>query len=392
MAPDGEERTAPVPSHEAAAEEESLPRVVPGQDQIPLVIVGASYRDVPTDVRARLAALERTDQAPSVGLRAAGYAHGAVFVETCSRVEWVIATRQPAWAAELLSGALRLRLGENVPLHLKTGPAAIHYLLRVAVGLDSVAEGEPAVGRQVVLAFEKAHGAGDADRVLRRMWRTLQSLLAERRRRGVAHPSVGVQSLAADALLTHGVGTGATVCVYGQGEIGRAVVNTLRLRGYKDLRIHRRDTTAQFMEDARSAQATIVCTGGPAPWVDLPTREGEVPIAVDVGAPQQIRAHPGWKLVALEDLLSHPKRMLSDEDRAWLSQRVRIRAETLVQELCSPPPAVALGMVDETRRVFLHETLPPLLEKLPPALAEEVRKACASFAHALIEKVREGTS
>jgi len=36
----------------------------------------------------------------------------------------------------------------------------------------------------------------------------------------------------------------------------------------------------------------------------------------------------------------------------------------------------------------LRETLPPLLEKLPAPSAHEVRRACAAFAHSLIERVR----
>ena len=60
--------------------------------QAPFAVVGASYRDVATEVRAKLAALEKGADAPSQALVEAGYAEGVVFLETCSRVEWLISS------------------------------------------------------------------------------------------------------------------------------------------------------------------------------------------------------------------------------------------------------------------------------------------------------------
>lgn len=357
----------------------------------PLFVVGASYREGPTDVRARLAALEGGDDAPSKALVRAGYADGVVVLETCSRVEWIVSSSRPQWAAELLKSTLSLRIPE-ARLHAKVGHAAAHYLLRLAMGLDSVAEGEPAVGRQLVLAFEQAHKEGGADRVLRLSWRAVQQLLGERRRRGVVQHGLGVQTLALEELAARGVTSKDEVLVFGQGEIGRAVLHALRESGFSRVEAYRRATHDAFHEAARRARAAVVCTGGPAAFLELPEREpgaGEG-VVVDVGVPEQVKAAPGWAQVTLEELLQRPRRLLDDDTRAWLVDQVAQAADRLSRDLASPPPTSTLGVIDEERRVFLRETLPPLLEKLPQQSAEEVRKACAAFAHHLMERVREG--
>src|SRR6185503_10147083 len=121
---------------------------------------------------------------PSFELLATGAARGIARLETCSRTEWVVSSSQPQWAAELLRSALMSRLEGGAPgrtLHLKVGPAAAHYLMRVAAGLESLAEGEPAVGRQVLRGFERAHAAKRTDKPLNACWRAVGSLIHRRR-------------------------------------------------------------------------------------------------------------------------------------------------------------------------------------------------------------------
>src|SRR5262249_21688460 len=116
---------------------------------IPLAVLGMDFRDGPTAVRSALGGLDSGSSSPTAELLASGAAKGVALLETCSRCEWVISSAQPAWAAELLKSALLSRAGgAERRMHVRVGSAAIHYLMRVAAGLESVAEGEPAVGRQ----------------------------------------------------------------------------------------------------------------------------------------------------------------------------------------------------------------------------------------------------
>ena len=167
----------------------------------PLAVVGVSWRNANTAVRAQFAALAQQAE-PIASLRQAGYVSGAACITTCSRTEWIITADQPEWAGSLLRGALASRLPELQPelVQVRAGAAAVHYLLRVAVGLDSVAEGEGAVGRQVLKAFELARSNGISDARLHRVWKHVERLIRQRRDHLPGAPSLGVQALVREVL------------------------------------------------------------------------------------------------------------------------------------------------------------------------------------------------
>ncbi len=73
---------------------------------IPLALVGMSYREAPSAVRAALAAFDSDASGPSKQLLDAGEITGVVRIESCARVEWLLASERPSWAAELFSAAL----------------------------------------------------------------------------------------------------------------------------------------------------------------------------------------------------------------------------------------------------------------------------------------------
>ena len=164
---------------------------------IPLALVGMSYREAPSAVRAALVALDSGATGPAQQLLDAGEITGVVRIESCARVEWLLASPRPAWAAELFSAAL-IGAAEN-PDHVRPrvrhGAAAVGGLLRVAAGLDSVAQGEHAIGNQVLRAFERAHEAGTVCRNLHVAWRGVGEMLNRARRILPQGRTGGVQAL-----------------------------------------------------------------------------------------------------------------------------------------------------------------------------------------------------
>src|SRR5215470_1667341 len=191
-----------------------------------------SYREAPSAVRAGLVTLDSQADGPAQQLLDAGEITGVVRIESCARVEWLMASPRPAWAAELFSAAL-LGAAEN-PDHLRPrvrhGAAAVGGLLRVAAGLDSVAQGEHAIGNQVLRSFERAHEAGTMCRNLHVVWRGVGELL-NRARRVLPQGRVGgVQQLVMQRL--DGVSRDAPIAVFGLGEIGRAMLRALADAGF----------------------------------------------------------------------------------------------------------------------------------------------------------------
>jgi len=187
---------------------------------IPLALVGMSYREAPSAVRAALAAFDSDASGPSQQLLAAEEITGVVRIESCARVEWLLASARPSWAAELFGAAL-IGAADN-PDHVRPrvrhGAAAVGALLRVAAGLDSVAQGEHAIGNQVIRSFERAHEAGTVCRSLHVAWRGVGDLLNRARRVLPQGRTGGVQALVLQRLVT--VPRDAPIAVFGLGEIG----------------------------------------------------------------------------------------------------------------------------------------------------------------------------
>ena len=164
---------------------------------IPLALVGMSYREAPSAVRAALAAFD----SERAGLRgncsmpakspASCASKAARASNGCSRRE------RPAWAAELFSAALigSTENPDHVRPRVRHGAAAVGGLLRVAAGLDSVAQGEHAIGNQVLRAFERAHEAGTVCRSLHVAWRGVGEMLNRARRILPQGRTGGVQAL-----------------------------------------------------------------------------------------------------------------------------------------------------------------------------------------------------
>lgn len=361
-----------------------------GHKEVPgLAVVGASWRSANTELRGRLAAIA-AEAEPVASLKKSGYLSGAACVSTCSRTEWLITSSQPEWAATLLRGALVSRIEGLTPeqLQVRVGHGAAHYLLRVTAGLDSVAEGESAVGRQVLKAFERSRVAGYTDRNLNRVARAIERMLHVRRDSVPASNSRGVQSLVREVLLERSV---KTVAVLGRGEFGQAMERALNGTRKWDVSTWSRQSLDELLSKMGSIDALVVATGAPHAWLNLPTRRSQG-LCIDAGSPPQVKSAPGWSLVGLDELLARPELHLSDDDRARLEGLVDEAALSLARELYAPVPANSLAAIDAERNAFLNEALPALLEGLPAAQARRVRQAVGAFTHQLLKHAREARS
>jgi glutamyl-tRNA reductase len=353
---------------------------------IPLALVGMSYREAPSAVRAALVALDTEAEGPARQLLDAGEITGVVRIESCARVEWLLASPRPAWAAELFSAAL-VGAAEN-PDHLRPrarhGAAAVGGLLRVAAGLDSVAQGEHAIGNQVLRSFERAHEAGTVCRNLHVAWRGVGELLGRARRILPQGRVGGVQALVVQRLPD--VPREAPIAVFGLGEIGRAMLRALADAGFTAVESFNRASMRAFENAVQRAHIVIVASGAPHAWLTLP--EGAGRRVFDLGSPLQIEAAPGWQLTALDELLDGHGAVLPESEYAALDAECASSAERICQTLLAPPPSDTLAAMTAMRTEFMQNKLPGLLEGLPPQRARKLTSEVNAMLHQFISAAR----
>ncbi|HTU66577.1 MAG TPA: hypothetical protein VMF52_11550 [Steroidobacteraceae bacterium] len=354
---------------------------------IPLALVGMSYREAPSAVRAGLATFDSGSSGPSKQLLDSGEITGIVRIESCARVEWLMASPRPAWAAELF-GATLMSAGEN-PDHLRPrvrhGAAAVGGLLRVAAGLDSVAQGEHAIGNQVLRSFERAHEAGTMCRNLHVMWRGVGEML-NRARRVLPQGRVGgVQQLVMQRLTD--ISRDAPIAVFGLGEIGRAMLRALADAGFTAVESFNRASMRAFEAALTRAQVVIVASGAPAAWATLPDGHGR--LAFDLGSPLQLLAAPGWRLTELDELLDGHGAVLPESEYAALDAECAAGVEKICQTLLAPPPSDTLAAMTAIRTEFMQTKLPALLEGLPPQRARKLTSEVNAMLHEFISAARK---
>jgi glutamyl-tRNA reductase len=353
---------------------------------IPLALVGMSYREAPSAVRAALVAFDTEADGPARRLLDAGEITGVVRIESCARVEWLLASPRPAWAAELFSAAL-IGAEEN-PDHLRPrarhGAAAVGGLLRVAAGLDSVAQGEHAIGNQVLRSFERAHEAGTVCRNLHVAWRGVGELLGRARRILPQGRIGGVQALVVQRLPD--VPRDAPIAVFGLGEIGRATLRALADAGFTAVESFNRASMRAFENAVQRAHTVIVASGAPHAWLELPDGAGRR--VFDLGSPLQIVAAPGWRLTALDELLDGNGAVLPESEYAALDAECAATAEKICQTLLAPPPSDTLAAMTAMRTEFMQNKLPSLLEGLPPQRARKLTSEVNAMLHQFISAAR----
>lgn len=357
---------------------------------MPVAVVGMDFREGPSSVRAQLKALDDSSDSPTGRLRQGGLCDGVARIESCSRIEWVLSAKNASWAAELLRSGLLKGLGESATgrrMHVKLSTGALHYLLRVTLGLESVAEGEHAIGRQVLKGFEHAHAEGTTDRTLHLCWHALGRILQARKETGVGS-SVGVQSLVVGELKT--VPKRADVLLLGRGEIGRQVLGALQRDGFEQVETFSRAELGAFHDRAVTAAVVVVATGGPAPWLELAART-DWPLVIDVGAPGQVLAAQGWRSLSLDALLTRRGLTLEGEALSTLNSLADEGAEGLREALESASGHHVLQALESEKRRFFEDDVEAMLAELPAKEARRVAETLRGFTHRLLEVTRRAS-
>lgn len=255
-----------------------------------LLLVGASYRTAPVDVREHLA-LGPDRLPPALASLAARFQCESVVVSTCNRMEVYLARveGEAPLTLELITehlAALHEKSSEWLRplLYHAIGPKAVHHLFRVVGSLDSMVLGEGQIAGQIKSAYDVAQQAGTVGPVLHALFQHAR-VVAKRVRTEtrISDGKVSVSSLAIDYLTqVFDHFADKTVLVIGAGKMGE-----LTLRQLRNLNPGRILVTNRSPEKA--AQVAASCQGLPVAWEELDKALAKADVILSTtGAPEPI--------------------------------------------------------------------------------------------------------
>lgn len=335
-----------------------------------LLVVGASFKTTPIEMREKLAfdGPKLTQALQELNSR---YDCETVIVSTCNRVEIYLA-RTGGQAApdieligEFLSEFHKLPFDEIRPyLQHHTGPDAVRHLFRVVASLDSMIVGEGQIAGQVKRAYEAAHEQATAGAILHALFQQAHGVAKRvRTETGISRGHVSVSSVAVDyvrQVFDHF--NDKTVLVIGAGKMGE-----LTLRHLRELQPQRILVTNRSPEKAQNVAQG--CGGQAIPWEQLDDALVMADIVLSTtGAPEPIMTRrrfndvlarrTGGTMVILD--IAVPRDFdprIHDGDRACLfniDDLKRIREQTLQERQKHLQPAEAIVEQEVTR--FLQES------------------------------------
>ena len=399
-------------------------RQIAGDGDVPLVVAGCDFRVASATWRNRLLLDGEQRASLTQALGEACDAQGLVVLETCNRVEWIVASKSPRWAGELLRAQMVDRWLESgndgaqvrqLPApYVYTGRSAVQHLLRVAVGLESFVLGEREIAGQLNRALMGARQAGHASGYhnalqtsVGRTVRKVQRLTHWR------HHTRGVHGLALEAARHHlphlGHHERHTVGVVGMGEIGRKAAAALAQAGtFRVVRINRTvppehahewQPYSELASLLGGLDALVVATGARAPTVDLdalPPRQKPL-LVIDLGAPHQVHFARALApdeapitCIDLDDLLAEPAASPNLSELPTVQELVDEGVREFLLECRKRELAGLLRAAHDAYDRHGYELLPALVDSELPELGEEQRRRLeASIRGLLRDMTRE---
>lgn len=131
--------------------------------EVPLVVVGYDFRVASAALREKLVTTGEERVFLFDSIKRLDDSAGLLILETCNRLEWIVSTQHPEWMAELLKARMLNRWQEAFPRlsvlpspYAFIGGEAVTHVLRVVVGLESLAMGEAQIAGQFQSALKRA--------------------------------------------------------------------------------------------------------------------------------------------------------------------------------------------------------------------------------------------
>ena len=377
-----------------------------------LLLVGANHRTCSLDERERI--LRRATYAR---LRRAGGPtppwEDLVLLATCNRIEAYAATARPQPAER----AIRAAFGTpEAPegLYALSGVEAAAHLLRVASGLDSLAQGETQIAAQVrrapSLRPKSLRRSGDLTTLFDR---AAHASVRIRRAADLSDSEVSASHAALRFIEASVHVARPTVALLGTGKMAR--IAAASLRGRARIFVANRDPERardvaralggrgagldaldQILEQA---DVVLAATASRKPLVTAPRlrriltrREGRPLWIVDLGFPRNIapacRSLRGISLVDIDGLAPWGAQPLPPAALARAEAHLRIEAERLVA-LLRPPAADEIAALRKSAEAIRRHEVEEALARLP-GLTDADRAVVDKLAARLVNRFLHG--
>ncbi len=399
-------------SHDSSgghSQEDHVRKTAPGETGVPLAVVGVDFRIASSAWRNHLL-LEADERASMTeALRRSCAVEGIVVLETCNRVEWIVAAAHPRWAADVLRAQMQdrwlaagLHATGRLPMpYTRVGQAAVQHILRTAVGLESFVVGEREIAGQLNRSVVEARKLGITSSLLNALQTAVgRTVRKVQRLTHWRHHARGVHGLALEAAeRIYGPPSERKrpAVVVGMGEIGRKAAMLLAASGWKVQRVNRTVTPERAKEWQRLADLPrllhpcdllVVATGAQTPVVDL--RHGPVPgCLIDLGAPPQIDVPAGVKVWGLDELLQLPSARPRAEDEAAVHELVQEGVAEFLVECRKRELAGLLRAVHDAYDRASHEQLPAVLaHEMLNSEPEQIRRVETAVRDVLRDQAR----
>jgi glutamyl-tRNA reductase len=387
-----------------------------------LLLVGASHRTAPVELRERLDFCSRGLDRAVAALAACPSADEAVVLSTCNRAEMYIACADPVSSFDdILAFVSEFQQlpAERIRPHLYShidGEVARH-LFRVSSGLDSLVVGEPQILGQVKDAYSTASTVQTTGALLNKLFHWAFAVGKRvRSETALAEGAVSVSFAAVNlAKKIFGNLHGRRVLVIGTGEMGKLTATHLKAQGIAALIItSRTHANAEELAEEVGGQAApwdalqhtllesdivITATGAPTPILSkaqiadsMPSSRTRPLFLIDIAVPRDVEPNAAEIeqvfLYNIDDLQAIVRENL--EKRGAEIGRAEQIVEDEVQKFASwqrsrqaIPTVVALRQRFETIRQTELERLDAKLAGLPP----EARGRVDEITRLIIEKL-----
>jgi glutamyl-tRNA reductase len=245
-----------------------------------VLLVGASHRTAPVELRERLDFCSRGLERAVVALAGRASTHEAVVLSTCNRAELYVACGDASATFEDLvaffSEFQQLPAAHIRPhLYSHMDRDAARHLFRVSSGLDSLVVGEPQILGQVKEAYGVASTVEATGALLNKLFHWAFAVGKRvRSETALAEGAVSV-SFAAVSLAKKIFGNlqGRQVLVVGTGEMGKLTATHLKAQGIAALVI-----TSRTLSHAQQLAAEVGATAVPWDRLEHALRESDIVI------------------------------------------------------------------------------------------------------------------